>query len=276
MFPGTSKKLYDALYLRTRGAIKPSRTIRATKKDLSAWAGIKNRKTIDAHLRYFDMVGLVRRQWLPGQNDGYQFEVVLPEELGLGDRPPVVVRPLEASDQKMVRGSDQISGSGGQTQVVENKAGSIVPQTIKTSEQELDDDAALANSSTRDKQEFLAFIELFELLSAVSTEITGKPPQVVDAARWREFGEVLVTELRIAAARTAVSSVPAFLAEHLRRRLWKQDKKAQGGEAVETPATQPANAKDCPDCGGSGLYYPDGYDKGVAKCKHDKISKSES
>jgi hypothetical protein len=24
----------------------------------------------------------------------------------------------------------------------------------------------------------------------------------------------------------------------------------------------------CPDCGGSGFWYPEGYDKGVARCDH--------
>jgi hypothetical protein len=28
----------------------------------------------------------------------------------------------------------------------------------------------------------------------------------------------------------------------------------------------------CPDCHGSGVFYPNGFDKGVAKCKHEKIS----
>ncbi|HEX5706479.1 MAG TPA: hypothetical protein VFX96_04250, partial [Pyrinomonadaceae bacterium] len=34
LFPGTSKKLYDALYLRTRGAINPTRVVQATKREL--------------------------------------------------------------------------------------------------------------------------------------------------------------------------------------------------------------------------------------------------
>jgi hypothetical protein len=27
----------------------------------------------------------------------------------------------------------------------------------------------------------------------------------------------------------------------------------------------------CPDCKGAGYWYPGGYDKGVAKCKHSKL-----
>ena len=33
-FPGASKKIYDALYLRTRGAVTPERIIRATRREM--------------------------------------------------------------------------------------------------------------------------------------------------------------------------------------------------------------------------------------------------
>ena len=29
---------------------------------------------------------------------------------------------------------------------------------------------------------------------------------------------------------------------------------------------------DCPDCGGTGMWYPAGYDKGVARCRHEKLA----
>ena len=84
---------------------------------------------------------------------------------------------------------------------------------------------------------------------------------------------MLVTELKIASARTTVSSAPAFFAEHLRRRLFKKDKRQIEREATE-PRPDPPAALDktkCPDCGGSGYYYPEGYDKGVARCDHKKL-----
>jgi hypothetical protein len=71
--------------------------------------------------------------------------------------------------------------------------------------------------------------------------------------------------LRIAAERTdGVSSVPAFLTEHLRRRLWKKDKREVEREAAErTGATvQAVDASKCLDCGGSNFYYPGGYEEG--------------
>lgn len=34
---------------------------------------------------------------------------------------------------------------------------------------------------------------------------------------------------------------------------------------------KPANISRCPDCKGSGVYYPEGFEKGVAKCKHARL-----
>lgn len=101
-----------------------------------------------------------------------------------------------------------------------------------------------------------------------------------------ELAGLLATELRIAAARTSnVSSVAAFLTEHLRRRLWKLDKRqaseegrrgeASGGKPRVSGASNAA-ARSCPDCGGSGMYYPEGYDKGVAKCRHERLKVEET
>lgn len=86
-----------------------------------------------------------------------------------------------------------------------------------------------------------------------------------------------MAELKIAAARTTVSSVPAFLAEHLRRRLWKIDKKQARAEGTELPddtvkSSPSVDAAECPDCGGSGWWYPEGEAKGVTKCRHEKLT----
>jgi hypothetical protein len=46
-------------------------------------------------------------------------------------------------------------------------------------------------------------------------------------------------------------------------------------EAFFNPASAPASidAGQCPDCQGSGFYYPSGPTGGVAKCKHEKLSR---
>ncbi len=122
-----------------------------------------------------------------------------------------------------------------------------------------------------------AFAELAEAFRQTTTELTGKPPTAAESAKWKELAEVLIAELRIAAGRTTVSSVPSFLAEHLRRRLWKLDKKQAQAEGRELPDQTPAAVQnspvDCPDCKGTGWWYPNGPEKGVAKCKHEKTDR---
>lgn len=259
LFPGSSKKIYDALYLRSRGAIVPCRTVRATKRDLAEWSGVRNRKTLDSHLRYLAACGLVIREWQLGQNDGYLFEVKLPEEAGLVDRGGQTPGPSEGSDQKTDRGSDQKLGSGGQTQIVDSTDTSGGPKTFtKTKDRSDDEPAALA-----------------EVFRQAERELTGK--NSAEGDQWRELAEVIVAELKIAAARTTVSNVPAFLAEHLRRRLWKLDKKQAREQGRELPDQVVASAErkaaptECPDCKGSGWWYPEGTEKGVAKCKHSRL-----
>jgi hypothetical protein len=120
----------------------------------------------------------------------------------------------------------------------------------------------------RDDDEPTAFGELLK----AERELTGKNSS---SGNWSELDKVLAAELRIAAGRTTVSSVPAFLAEHLRRRLWKLDKQQAQAEGRELPDQTPAAAQnspqECSDCKGTGWWYPNGQDKGVAKCKHEKL-----
>jgi hypothetical protein len=35
------------------------------------------------------------------------------------------------------------------------------------------------------------------------------------------------------------------------------------------------NTKNCPDCQGSGFWYPEGVEKGVAKCKHERLAEGK-
>ena len=136
--------------------------------------------------------------------------------------------------------------------------------------------AASSSNLNRRTDDDEAFADFVGLLRENAREITGREPSAAEAAKWRELAEVLITELRIAAGRTTVSSVPAFLAEHLRRRLWKLENRKQPPsaagevEALEQTATR-ADARECPDCWGTGMFYPGGFEKGVARCKHERL-----
>ena len=115
-------------------------------------------------------------------------------------------------------------------------------------------------------------------MKCVAKQITGRELSPAEAQRWGELAEVLATELKIAAGRTTVSSVPAFLAEHLRRRLWKKEKRQLDDESSELSASpaQKVDAAKCPDCFGTGMFYPEGFEKGVARCRHEKLTPDES
>lgn len=274
IFPGSSKKLYDALYIRTRGAIVPSKGIRATKRELSDWSGIRNAKTIDAHLRYFSAVGLIISSWEKGQNDGAHYEVLLPEEtsgLFVGSRgvtPPDptlhgVTPPDVGSPQNLGSPPPQKMGSPHPTYLpVESTTSGNRKTSFKTNTENDDDEA------------FAAFVAT---MKKAAWEVTGRELSPGESSRWGELAEVLATELKLAAGRTTISSVPAFLAEHLRRRLWKKEKRQLDDESGELSAnsTQKVDAAKCPDCFGAGMWYPEGFDKGVARCQHEKLVPDE-
>lgn len=134
--------------------------------------------------------------------------------------------------------------------------------------------SAAASSSNLTAQTDDEAARLIERLQTIEREVTGKAGSL---AKWHELLDLLIVELQIAAARTGqVSNVPAFLTEHLRRRLWKKDKaqlEAESREAASTPeAKRRVDASKCPDCGGSGWWYPAGTEKGVAKCRHKELN----
>jgi hypothetical protein len=200
---------------------------------------------------------------IPGTHAGNEYEVFLPEELeatpsrgSRGSRPSSSTQFLEGLDPLETRPS-----RGGL--IVENTDTSGKHQTLYKTIEQTDDEA---------------FAEFVAAVSKTAKEVTGKEPSRSEAARWGELAEVLMTELRIAAGRTTVSSVPAFLTEHLRRRLWKKEKRQIEAEAAEQRSSAPApkvDASKCPDCYGTGMYYPEGFDKGVARCDHKRLGESQ-
>jgi hypothetical protein len=224
LFPGSSKKIYDALYLRTRGANPPRARVRASRRDFLDWTDIRNIKTVDGHLRYLMSVGLIVRHWELGSTEGSQYEVRLPEELpGVTTShhysPPVTITQLLGS------GNSQFSGSGGEGQAIDSSTGSGDDKTssFKTNTERADDEA---------------FAGLLAVLKQTAKKVTGKEPSSSESDRWKEVAELLATELEVAASRTTVTSAPAFLAEHLRRRLRKTDARQIEREVGEASAKQ--------------------------------------
>jgi hypothetical protein len=271
LFTGKSKQLYDCLYTMTRGAIVPTRTIRISRPKLMRKAHIGSRVTFDANIERLVKVGLVIVQTIAGEHEGNEYTVYLPEEVDLSmtsQTSHTTMTSLTRYAQKLVRLVCLETSQTRHTSSPLLSTTSRMPKTsFKTSTEKLDDDEAFARFA--------------RVMQDAAKEIMGKPLGALDKDRLGELAELLVAELRIAAARTSnVSSLPAFLTEHLRRRLWKMDKKQVSGEeksdaGITKPTISPEQARNCPDCGGSGLYYPEGYERGVAKCRHERLKLDE-
>ncbi|MDQ3687425.1 MAG: hypothetical protein M3430_17765, partial [Acidobacteriota bacterium] len=266
LFTGKSKQLYDCLYSLTRGAVVPARTVRISRPKLMKKSGIGSRVTFDANVERLTAVGLIIVRQITGEHKGNEYAVFLPEELSESMPSQTSQTSLTGYAQKLDR---LVSLETSQTRHTLNPIESTLSTDPKTSFKTIeknDDDEAFAGFT--------------ELMRQAVIDVTGKTPAHFDKERWRELAELLFTELKIAAARTTVSSVPSFLTEHLRRRLWKMDHKPSGGRAEKQDSKNvsdhsAAPASECPDCGGTGFYYPRGYESGVARCSHANLVAEE-
>jgi hypothetical protein len=260
VFRGKSKQVWDYLWSITRGAVVPVKSTRKSRREIKAGSGLGSMVTVDAALEHLESVGLIAVRPAIGSLSGNEYEVFTPDE-AYTSTSSIASTPSSTRITQKVDELDVLeTGSTSTTQPIETTGSYGPPNTsFKTKDINTDDEA---------------FAEFAAAVRKTAMEITGKEPSKAEAARWGEVAEVLMTELRIAAGRTTVSSVPAFLAEHLRRRLWKKEKRQLEAEAAEQKASAPTrkvDASKCPDCFGTGMYYPNGFDKGVARCSHSKL-----
>jgi len=264
LFRGKSKQVWDYLCSVSRGAIVPSRTLRKSRREIKAGSGLGSMVTVDAALEHLQNVGLIAIKPSVGSLVGNEYEVFTPEEAYTRISS---IASISSPIQNVVDLDVPDSGSTSITQVIENTDTYSGPKTSFKTNTENDDDEAFARFA--------------QIIQNAAKEITGKRVSGSEKDKLAELAELLATELKIAAARTSnVSSIPAFLTEHLRRRLWKMDKKQlseEGKSEVRSskPTLSSEEARNCPDCGGTGMYYPEGYEKGVAKCKHERLERGE-
>ena len=259
-FRGKSKQVWDYLWSITRGAVVPVKSTRKSRREIKTGSGLGSMVTVDAALEHLESVGLIAVRPAVGSLSGNEYEVFTPDEAYTSTSSISSTSSSTRITQKVDVLDVPESSSTSTTQTVEDTGGLGPPNTsFKTKDINTDDEA---------------FADFAAAVRKTAMEITGKQPSKAEAARWAEVAEVLMTELRIAAGRTTVSSVPAFLAEHLRRRLWKKEKRQIEAEAAEQKASAPTrkvDASKCPDCFGTGMYYPNGFEKGVARCSHSKL-----
>ncbi|MCA1568416.1 MAG: hypothetical protein LC803_22760 [Acidobacteria bacterium] len=257
LFRGKSKQVYDYLYHQTRGAVTPKRSVRKSRKEILKGSGLGSMVTVDAAVDHLKNVGLLDVRPAVGSLNGNEYEVFTPEEACTSSTSTTSTTSLT---QKVDNLDVLESSSTSITQAVDSTVGYSPPKTsFKTKEKNLDDEAAR---------------QFFAKFQQAERELTGKTSTASE--KWNELAEVLIAELKIAAGRTTISNVPAFMAEHLRRRLWKLDKKQAAREGKELPdqvSLKPSipEGQICPDCSNTGWWYPNGTEKGVARCTHLKL-----
>ena len=220
LFKGMSKNTYDALYLKTRGAINPTRKIRATKSDLIRWTGVSD-VTLDKHLKHLKSIGLVDWEFVIGSHDGNWYEVFVPEEINATNLTNLT-NPNPDNQPKKVGGDiTNFLGDVGGVYLTENNGTYEFPKTSLKTNTKNDDDARVSE----------AFSVLTERFDEAVKKLTGKGVSRHEAGKWGMLAELLILEMEIAASRTdSISSMPAFLTEVLRRKLL-------GGNSTTTAKT---------------------------------------
>jgi hypothetical protein len=162
--------------------------------------------TVDAAIEHLQRIGMLAVRPAVGSLMGNEYEVFTPEEALSGQSRYTSTSSTSSSTSlthKVVQLDVLDSSISSTTQPIENTDTYRPPNTFINTIHDDDDDGA-ANL-------------LIAIRSSVR-EITGVEVARGEEARWAECGEVLAAELRRASARAgAISSVPAFFAEHLRR-----------------------------------------------------------
>src|SRR5215204_1451220 len=175
LFPGTSQKLYNALYKRTRGAVIPARRVKATKRELMAWSGIKSKNTIAVNLKILISIGWLKTAVDPGDHEGNIYEVFIYEELTRPipshPKPSHLIPANLDPTQKLGGDPTQKLGWDGMGNTVDYEGLYEPDKTLlKTKTEKLDDELRRS---------------LAPLLE-VARETTGR-----EANDWREVAEVL-------------------------------------------------------------------------------------
>lgn len=215
---GKSKQLYDALYSLTRGAIKPVRIVRITKPRLMKLAGIGTRQTLWLNLEHLESVGLVRKNVVLGEHGGNEYEVFIPEELPGIDPKTIESIPTTPSPSNRVYQVQKLVGVVGIDSIPTtpslNPTNTVISEVSNTSFKD-------NTKNDDDAREREGFSVMFERLDVAVKKLTGKSVTKRDAESWGTLADLLILELEVAASRTdAISSVPAFLTEVLRRQFF--------------------------------------------------------
>jgi hypothetical protein len=218
---GKSKQLYDYLYTQTRGAIVPSRTVRVPKGKLMKAAGIGSEITLRKNLQRLRDTGLLKESIVAGTHGGNEYEVFTPEEVRqTAARASTPSTPSNPPQLREALPLLEATGSSPSSSLIN----AITYGEPKTS------------FKTTEKPDDEAFAEFIRVMQAAFVEVSTQRATGSDAERLRELAELLTAELKLAAALTSVTSGPAFLTEHLRRRLLRRASRSVQDKQQATPA----------------------------------------
>lgn len=212
IFIGKSKLIYDCLYLLTRGAINPTRSVRVTKRVLMSKAGIGSERTLLKNLTHLKSHGLIKITEYEGQHEGNEYEVFLPEEL------------LNSSTQSTIPTPRTPHHAEQSLQ----KVGTLPPaqNEVRTVGLNVDTKTTYEDSKTIFKDlkyidDESKIIEIIVLLNEAAKRATGKDLTTKDFDGLKEIIEIVISETDTARTRTqSVSVYMKLAAENLRRRLY--------------------------------------------------------
>lgn len=210
MFNGKAKQLYDCLYSLTRGAIVPSMTVRISRAELMKKSGIGAKVTLEQNLRRLIAAGLVRMKTIGGIQGGNEYTVHLPEESTAPSTPP----STGTSPPSPPSGGEKL----GVLAPLETR-GPRYGLNVGTADTSGEPKTSLKTNTNTD-DEAVVLSDLSSILIEAARKLTGRAPKAKEREQWAELARTLVEELNDAASRAeSVSSVPAFLNAHLRRKL---------------------------------------------------------
>ncbi|HEX8495520.1 MAG TPA: hypothetical protein VF658_22100 [Pyrinomonadaceae bacterium] len=224
IFRGKSKQVWDYLWSISRGAVVPVRTVRKSRGEIKAGAGLGSMVTVDASIIHLKSVGLISVKASVGSLMGNEYEVFTPEEVAQGYTSTTSTSSTTSLTQKVV--------------VLDVLDSSISSTTQPALESITSDPSKTFFKTNTDDDETHTLAELTKTLVEAARSIVGGEliNSEQERERWKELGQLLAEELKEAAKRTrTISSVPAFLTAHLRRRLApKPAPLAENKKSVET------------------------------------------
>lgn len=213
LFRGKSKQVWDYLWSVSRGAVLPTRIVRKSRREIKAGAGLGSMVTVDAAIEHLTSVGLIAVKPAIGSLIGNEYEVFTPEESAGRTTRYTSTSSISSLTQNLVH-----------LDIPETSITSIPLTPLDSTKSEQSN--TLINTDDDDDTHTL-LIYFTKTLIDGAKELVGGNLADTEKERelWNECACVLIEELKKAAENTkGISSVPAFLAAHLRRRFADKQK----------------------------------------------------